>query len=251
MLRSISVLALAITAILVVSCDEDPPEMPLTTNVSMNMQLLYEGEPVVMLQNYEYPTGETFYLSRVSMFVADVKLDDVQLKTEDYYSLTEAHSTTALAAEGFTTVLGEVEEGSYDNLSFAIGVTAENNAMVPGDFTSTHVLSQAGEYWSGWSSYVFYKIEGMLDSDGDGTADQGISLHIGGDEVFTNITLPLGTTIDKDNNVIGVDLDLYDVFNGGGQPYDIVSNSGLHSKDNHLTFMQELIANTKTAMTAR
>jgi len=201
-----------------------------------------------MLQNYTYPTGETFFLSRVSMFVANVALDDQVLLTEDYYSLTEAHSTAALAASGYTTDLAELEDGTYNNLSFDIGVTAENNAMVPGDFPSSNVLSQAGEHWPGWGSYVFYKIEGMLDTDGDGTMDQGMSLHIGGDEVFTSVSIPVSTTIDESNTAIGIALDLYEVFNGGGQPYDIVSNSGLHSKADHLTFMQELMANTKNAL---
>ena len=46
-------------------------------------------------------------------------------------------------------------------------------------------MADGGNYWDSWQSYIFAKLEGKIDKDGDGVFETGITLHTGGNEAFT------------------------------------------------------------------
>jgi len=207
---------------------------------------------MVMLQNYTYPSGETFYITKVSMYMSDIAVGEQPLSDVEFVNLANSHTDAATAAEGFSMTFSDIPAGDYANFSFGLGVNAANNAKTPGDFTSDNPLSNAGEYWPGWESFVFYKIEGQLDTDGDGNPDQGMSLHMGGDEVYTILTADKPLSIDgSEDPTIDLTINMNKVFENDGVIYDIVANPGLHSKANHLPQMQTLVSNTAAAISVR
>ena len=244
--KSISLFTLLGLVILFSSCGKDRGDLDL------NFKLTYDGEPMVMFQEYTYPSGEKFTLNRVSFYTSNIALDGNVLKEVEYFDLTDSHSTADGAADGLTYNIKDLPAESYSNVKFSLGVTPENNAMTPADFENSNALSRAGEYWNGWQSYVFLKIEGDLDIDGDGASDRGISLHVGGDENFASITFPKPITIAPDE-VAKAEffIDLKDAFENNGNLYDLQSNPALHSKDMHLEFMQQIMTGVASTMTAR
>jgi len=136
--------------------------------------------------------------------------------------LGQAHSNAAAAAEGLKFNLNGVKSGDYVNLSFDIGVPAEQNAMVPADFPSTNDLSLSGEYWPGWSSYVFCKVEGVIDFDGDGTPETDFALHLGADEALVNIELDRDFVVNDDQTTeLVIPIELKNLFENGSTIFDI------------------------------
>lgn len=210
-------------------CGSDEPK---EETLSINFKLTYDNDPLVMFQQYDYPQGNKIYFSRVSFYMSNVTLinDDTPdgsqflLSSNDYIDLTNSHITTELAEEGMTVGYGLTTE-NIDQIFFNIGLNSIDNATVPTDHTSDNDLSLSGEYWPGWESYIFAKIEGMIDLDGDGELEQPVALHLGTDDAKRELLTAMLNN-EKDLEFI---IDIEKVFNQNGQIYDIATTPQIHT----------------------
>lgn len=197
-------------------------------DVTMNIRLTYDGEPLVMTQDYTYPDGKLIQFNRFSFFISDLTLGDGKKSIEvidvDYLNPTRSHLTTADALNGLTYDLGKQPISKISEVSFGIGVDPDQNATVPADYPSGDPLARPGEYWLAWDSYIFFKIEGFVDADGDGAPETSVALHVGSDEAMREVRI---STNDADGNFTIV-IDVKDIF-GSQDLYDIVSNAQIHS----------------------
>ena len=105
-----------------------------------------------------------------------------------FVNMTETLRNAGNSADGYTLFEGKTKLSALDRLRFNIGLTPEQNSTVPADYTSGSPLAMPGEYWLAWKSYIFLKIEGWIDLDGDGMAETGVALHLGSDEVMKSIS---------------------------------------------------------------
>ena len=245
-------LALLLISMTYISCGDDEPDVTQNTDgsVEMVLKVSYDGAPFDLSKDYVYPDGKAMYFSRFSFYLANLAL-----RTEEgtassdginYLRLGQAHSNAAAAAEGLKFNLNGVKSGDYVNLSFDIGVPAEQNAMVPADFPSTNDLSLSGEYWPGWSSYVFCKVEGVIDFDGDGTPETDFALHLGADEALVNIELDRDFVVNDDQTTeLVIPIELKNLFENGSTIFDIESNPKIHTLS-QAGAIAELATNLKT-----
>lgn len=225
---------LLLLTIISFSCKDEPQPGTKVGAVEMAFKLTYGDDPLVIQSELEYPDGKAMYFTRVSYYLSDVTLKNgetnVMAEEIKYCRLEEAHRTASDAADGFTLTLDEVPTGSYSELSFGIGVPADLNAKKPSDFPSSNDLSLSGEYWGGWSSYVFCKIEGFIDFDEDGVPEEAFVLHLGGNDALVNIDLDQSFTVTEGNTAdIAIPIDLRKLFYSGDELYDIQENPRIHS----------------------
>jgi len=218
-----NVLLIAIVGMLFAGCGDD-----CTSDFEMNYKLKYDGEPLVMFQEYTYPDGKSLEFTRFSFFISDVNIksdnNSEMVKEVDYIDLTVSHSTLEKAENGYGYSIN-MEDKPIQEVTFDIGLSPEQNATKPQDYTSDNVLSKSGEYWSGWESYVMVKIEGFIDLDGDGEREKGIALHLGSDEVTKTVTTAV------ENNNVQIEFDLKDMFECNGL-YDIAAVPAIHTLAN-------------------
>ncbi len=204
------------------ACKKDQLEL------GIKFQLQYHGAPLVMLQDYQYPDGKKVQFTRVSFFLSDLTArsadQSILIREVDFVNPTSAHQDAASAEKGFSYYRNDVELSTIDELTFNIGLRSDQNKTVPADYESGDPLARPGEYWIAWDSYIFAKIEGWVDLDGDDQVETGIALHMGSDQVFRSKSL----VIDGPANDLVITLDLYDVFNRD-KTYDIAANPQLHS----------------------
>ncbi len=106
-----------------------------------------------------------------------------------------------------------------------------DNAKVPADFSSDNVLSNAAEYWAGWKSYVFAKVEGFIDLDGDGDEETGFALHLGGDDAYRAVSISDKMALDESSTKLYIDIQLERLFMNNGVMYDIAANPQIHSPE--------------------
>ncbi len=210
--------------ILVSSCGSDPSQKEVT----INAKLTYDGNPLVMFEDYTYPTGETLFFTRFSFFIDNLNLGENQVIERDYIDLTNAHLTSADAIVGERIATTKLDPGTYD-MTFGIGVDQDLNSKTPIDFDAGDVLSMVAEYWPGWESYVFVKAEGKIDLDGDGTKETGFALHLGDDGAYRNITYQNIDLENNDNTTITIDLKSF--FGQVGAYYDIASVPQIHTPE--------------------
>ncbi len=235
--------ALAIT---LASCEKER-----NLGFDINFKLQYDGKPLVMFQDYTYPTGEKMNFTRYSFYLTNVaginEIGTNQLLDASYLNFTDQNIDLAGAEKGITLSFKDLGDVNFDQILFMIGVDATNNAKTPADFNSSNPLSKTSEYWPGWESYVFTKTEGKIDF---GNADlTPFALHTGGDEA--NITFLLNTAGlgDDGKQTLEIIIDLKSTF-GDTKIYDIKSSPNIHSASQKAEVL-ELANNLRTSLSMR
>ncbi len=211
-------------------CGDDDKEGNM---LDVHFKLKFEDQPLVMLEEYDLTEDIKIKFTRVSFYLSDFILQgdsDYSLTNIDYFNLTNAHSSLSKASNGLE-VTYDIPNGEYTGLQTGLGVPSDLNAMVPADFPSSNDLSFSGEYWSGWQSYVFAKIEGKMDTDGDGIFEENIALHTGGDIAFRSLTWSENFSFSGDDHYqVTLYADIYDLMNMEPM-YDLINNPRIHSAD--------------------
>jgi hypothetical protein len=210
------------------SCGDDDVAKDLTINIKLENK----GQPVVGFESFEYPGGYNMFLTKFSLFISNMSLtreDNTTLPIGDvlFMDLLDGVQTLERAEQGLSLVVSNVPTETFKKLNFSVGVPSDLNAMEPSDFDITNALSNNGEYWVGWSSYIFHKTEGKIDTDGDGEFETNVALHIGSDEAFRSAEFDIDLNVDARQELeIVVDVD--DIFNINGEYYDFEATPQIH-----------------------
>lgn len=201
--------------------------------LALNMKLLYQDQPLVMFERYDYE-GMKLFFTRFSTYLSNIILKNGNAETQimevDLLNLTTSHETATDAANGFTYQIAGVPTGNYNALQLSIGVNETLNAQVPADFAPSSPLSKSGEYWSSWASYIFQKTEAKLDTDGDNDFETQVALHLGSDDAFRTKTLTRNIAIqDNMTTTVSLSIDVYDMLIQDNEAYDLKENHQIHS----------------------
>lgn len=183
------------------------------------------------LQPYAYAGKQSIKFNNFEFFVTGVQLSGTNgLINLDYHgkmSLTGSNSSDR------TLTWTGIKAGDYTSIRFTVGVTSILNKKLPKDFNSSDPLSSTSDYWDAWNSYIFSKIEGVVDTGGLKTFDLGFAIHTGTDasaQVAT-ISKPF-TVIENQTTAIALNLDVKAVFTSSGQFFDLVKNPLNHNPTN-------------------
>ncbi|MBK8503751.1 MAG: hypothetical protein IPL46_16980 [Saprospiraceae bacterium] len=230
-------------SVLVLSCHKDDGGV----DAVVKLQVLYNGEPMVTQKEYTYPDGKVFVLTRFSVYISEMSLESDEqsqiVNDVQFVNMTETLKNASSSAQGYTLFEGKSKLKSIDQLRFNIGLTPGQNSTVPADHASGNPLAMPGEYWLAWKSYIFLKIEGWIDLDGDGMAETGVALHLGSDEVMKSF---LFDNLDGGTDLT-IQIDLAKVLAQEGKIYDIKSNPQIHSLS-QIESLRELSNNLEKAI---
>ncbi|HHM20987.1 MAG TPA: hypothetical protein ENJ20_03085 [Bacteroidetes bacterium] len=182
------------------SCN-DEQVLSDTSTVNLHFKAVYSGEPLVFQNNafqYKYPQGNQIAFSDLRFFISEVALveaeggDEAELIDIEYVNFSN-NTTLDEAQRPITYSLDNIPAGKYKALKFSIGVPADQNNENYSQYGANHPLRKnSGEYWSGWSSFIFMKINGTYDIEGDDLGignDAALGHHLGGNQFFKTITL--------------------------------------------------------------
>lgn len=198
--------------------------------LEFNIKLQYQGQPLVIFNDYNYPDGRKMNFTRVSFYTSEMKLNETPINEVEFHNLTNSHSNLELANQGYFWSLENVPTGTYDNLSFNIGVPEALNNRDPGEFPSGHPLAKPAENWFSWMSYIFLKVEGNIDLNNDGDSETGIALHTGSNEALRRLTIDYPIQVNENENTkINLIFDLYQLFDGPTGLFPIDEYPQIHS----------------------
>jgi hypothetical protein len=188
-----------------------------------------------MFGYHDYRDGQRIQFTKSGFFASDIALLDAsgnaQMLSEIELidlSMTDAGS----AAQGVTLTYRGVAAEKYQGLRFGFGVASDINATTPADYGSSSPLSNTGNYWLPWTSYIFFKTEGNLDTLADGAdhATLGFAYHTGTDALYRILTVNAGIDVPEDGTVrITYDLDMSKVLGLPGAPLDIKAKPQNHN----------------------
>lgn len=206
------------------SCQDDDDAAIGNIEVAVDFRSEFNGEDLAISSaTYLYPTGAElkmllfqYYVSDLELLPADggaaVRLADVELIR--YQSATE----DAVDSRTYT-----IPAGDYSGMRFGLGVSADLNAMDPGEFAADFALNES-TFWNANARYVFAKIEANADLENDGTFDTGLSYHMGSDALYTTVTFTGDFTLDGNNDPrLTVIADVLKALSGNGETFDIAN----------------------------
>lgn len=237
------------------SCGKETAPPIDTATVNLSFRAIYGDQPLVLnQQTYSYQ-GNLVRFSKVNFYLANLVAvnDDGERELSDirFIDLSLTHNTLTDAAKGTVINFSRVPVGTYKFLRFGVGVPTDLNKTIPSDYSTSHPLGadNSGEYWEAWNSYIFAKIEGQYDADGNGEFDGNdisFAYHTGMDRVYqeieldNNLNLVAGETTNLD-----FELDVRQLFSfPNGDLIDIEP----HDPNNQIDKMIIIMNNFKKAL---
>ena len=212
-------------------CDDNKVN---NVDLNLNFKAVFDGQPLVMMaESYDYENGAKLKFQLFQYFISSVKLiqDDGTVGEEildvDLINFESIQDFDG-AEKGISLLLKEIPEGNYAGIQLGIGVNAVLNSTVPNDYQVDHPLS--GNYWEAASSYIFAKMEGIADLDGDEVFEEKLTFHIGGDPRFREVRYDQELKINSDLSTLNFLVDLKDVLvNESGEFVDFSQVTQIHN----------------------
>lgn len=234
-------------------CEDDPK--PLSVNcegvLSINIKPTLNNQPFVSNKVFLI-NGKKVRFSKFQFYASAIPIVEAgstpNCNTDNnviFVDFTQLDDSLK-SLKGATATFLSTSEGSFQSISMNLGVSLVQNAKTPSDFASTNPLSKSEEYWSSWKSYIFFKLEGLMDKDGDGTFETGITYHTGSDGVNSSAKFNKNIEINTKGTTLNFDLDMNKLLTGFDfNTLNKIEN--LTQKDD----MKKLMMNLATALSAK
>ena len=213
-MKKLLVLSVLGFSLLLTNCNKDNKEKfaPLKIKYSFNY-----GKADFQLNspnNYEVPQKIVF--SELSFYVTNIKLYTANNEMVDLSDSPQLFTPD----NNWETSIPKIPLGTYTKIELGFGVPENINtqngkdAIIATDYPHNSPLNPATNmYWNWANGYIFSKIEGKIDTDGNGsftdTQDLMFSYHPGNDDLYRTVTLIGNFELkDMDNNVLTLGLDI-------------------------------------------
>ena len=232
------------------SCDKNE-----TGSLELNFLATFQGQPLVVLQPYEYPSGDiSIMFQRFNFYVADITLTNgsgeaTEVWGIDYLDFDNIANEDA-AKQGVAINIPGIPTDDYSSISIGLGVPSDLNATKESDYEDSHPLGRESHYWPAWESYIFCMTNAKLDTNGDGMHDDAAILyHTGSDEVFRTVTISTPVNILADTPTsLTFTIDLMDLMkDADGAPFDLLANPDTHDISN-LDLANQIMDNFAAAL---
>ena len=218
-MRKLLILFFIAPLFVVSSCDKEP-EIEIVGNVEVNLKANYDGEQFMTQQEYVYTsainvkfTEFNLYVSNISLLEFENSTEETELAEVDFVNLSFTTDQATEAAAGYDLSTKKVPSGTYRAVKIGFGLPADINRTSPGDYGNGNALATSTHYWASANSYVFSKIEGFSDNNGNGifeaSEDEGIRVHLGQDEVYTErILFPSEPIVVEEDGTVNLSLNI-------------------------------------------
>lgn len=229
MKKVFGILTILLTAgLFFTSCD---PESEVT-DLDFHFHPTVGSEDFAFNQNYDI-NGKATLFSLAQFYIHGITLgyEDGTEKVIDNYYLVKAG--------GDHYELGEVPNGKVTSIKFNIGVDTVNNHQTEENFTSRAsddplAIQSPVMHWSWNMGYIFAKVEGAFDSDGDGTPETGIEYHVGMDSMLRTVELTTDKEVTGNSMELMIGVDFSNIF----KDIDLETTPVVHGMSG--TFMNNL-----------
>jgi len=220
-----TILLLLLVTTFFIACKDK--EETLTTNLDVTFKSTFDGSQLIKYHDYTF-NGYPLEISRFTVFLSDITLlkgnSETLMSEVEYLDFTPDNATSD-TSKLIKVSFKNVPQGEYTGIKIGYGVKPSNNAKSPADFPASNPLANDNEYWIGWHSYIFSKIEGQGDADNDGQFDHFLVYHTGSDGVYKTFTFTQSIHVHAGQKGLQVEFDIKKVFAwDDGRPYNLVAD---------------------------
>ncbi len=185
--------------------NEDTAEEKVTSTINIHFENEVDGAPISSSGLiYTNPSQEAYSIDLLKYYISYISLVNDQGASVDVY---EHKLIDALNTANNSISVKDFPDGNYTNIIFHLGVDHNHN----------HTGDQAGDLdpingmlWTWNTGYIFFKHEGMY-TKADGT-NEALTYHLGTDPTYTEISLPLNFSLNKEAKTIKLLFNLNDLY---------------------------------------
>jgi hypothetical protein len=247
-MKNLFSLLLLVVVCFTFSCKKDCGDgiIPVVENpksiVKLTFKANFDGQPLKRKTDFMYGIYPVQF-SRFTLFVTNISLLKGTVETKlteaeflEFFSesATDNNSTTP------TFTYKDIPSDKYTGIKIGYGVSSDLNAKKPADFAANHALANENEYWAGWKSYIFSKIEGTAELVEDTTFinyESFLNYH-SGSAVAQNVDVATSFNFEQTIDISGaekqiyVNLDLKKLFTIGTKLLDITQTDNQYTGTN-------------------
>jgi hypothetical protein len=220
-MKNLSAFLLLAISLFFASCDKTggDPIQP-TSTVKLAFNATFDGQPLKKNTDYMFGTNPVQF-SRFTLFVSNVTLLKGTVETKlteaeflEFFSETNSGNASETPTFSYPKILSD----DYTGIKLDYGMAPALNSKKPADFPATHALSNETEYWLGWKSYIFSKIEAKAELGADtipNNYESFLNYHCGSTTTFdvsSTHTFSQTIAITGSEKVINVEFDLKKLF---------------------------------------
>jgi len=196
------------------------PDTAIKVNIVINAMV--DGKPFELNKKYTNKLGKELKFTTLKFYMANIKLalqgeNKKEIKDIELFDLdTSKPLNPAIPYWNNKTECTMLGSGKFDQIYLGIGVgIEENEEFALNKYPADHPLSgtYTGMAWDWGAKYIFSQIEGMVDSNGNGSIDRPFFFHSGHSSMYRLIMLDFDKTYEfKKSETVNLTLDL-DVMN--------------------------------------
>ncbi len=177
------------------SCEYAPD--PTQGQIRLHIHNMVGTSAFAYNTTYQDGAGNDYQFTLAKMYMSNPVFMDMSmnvLHSPSAYAYIDAGSTHNVD-------FGTTTTGHYHMMNFKVGIDSATNHMDPAQYASGHPLAFAvpSNHWSWSNGYRFISLEGIVDTDGDGSMETNFVFHIGSDALLTT----------HNNLMIHADVDMY------------------------------------------
>lgn len=231
-------LSIILTGLLFSSCKNDPPvPEEQSQETSLNFKVQANGEDLIFYQDYYDALGYRYQLETFRVYLSDVIFtndanEKVMFNDIDFLKFRENQTNSPITP---TSIVSELPEGNYKQMSFNIGVGKEQNLGDPSQYEKDHPLSiYQGMHWDWNTGYIFMKLEGRVDSmpGGGGSLDNSVLYHVGRDDLLRTVTLDIDLNVTADySNDLTFGININKIFASETDTINILNDGFTHTTE--------------------
>ena len=144
--------------------------------------------------------GTTIQFAAVNYYMGGLKI------TQENNEVVDFSNQYLLAELGAGAMVNEpVAISNIKNVKYFVGVDSITNKMSESDFTNRPTddplgIQDPSMHWSWNTGYRFLRVDGMVDTTGDGTPDTPVEYHLGNNPMLKNIDINTNILIKAGDN---------------------------------------------------
>jgi len=228
------------------ACDDDDTKMDAEEGaLSMMFEYAVDGESFDTSTIYEI-NGTAVKFSIANFYVGGIELmpeEGDPIAVDGKYLLV---TPTAGMQE-----VTNVNTGHYHMAKFFVGVDPETNSQTEDDFTSRDAddplsIQFPAMHWNWNSGYRFMRIDGKVDTDGDGQMDESLAFHLGTDPMLQEVQYTVHKDVEKGENMLHFEFDLARLFEGIDLSVDYTTHT-----NNNVPLAERVRDNIPTAIAVK
>lgn len=205
--------------------------------ISLDIESVVGSEPFAFNQVYQIGGVATTFTT------AQFYLSEVGVESEGVSEVPGGH--LLIKADQSLYEVGQITAGQKQMLSFAVGVDSANNFLDPTTAEEPLNLQAPSMHWNWNAGYIFIRIEGLVDTDSDGTPDSTLELHVGGLPQYTPVMVEVNHSADAVDSRIPIKVDFAKFLEG----IDLANDNVTHTMDN-MPLARAIVANVPGAFSA-